>query len=328
MTTESSSFSGDDVRSLLGAYALDAVDADERAAVEHLVATDPSAAAELAQLTAVAATLGDAVAGEPPAALRASVLSAITGVPQVGPLAGPQPVPSPAQPDTATPPESTPDGLSAPPAQTDPTAASATPGGLSVTPATTPAESAPDGSQTSATGAVAPDVSSPGDPGATTGTGVTNLADRRRPSRTRWLAVAAALVVGAAVPTALAVQQAQRANEAEQQQQALADLLTDPSAVVVHGDVTGGGTATAVLTDDRALFSATGLPDPGDDKAYQLWVVDTDGAASAGVMADDAGSVRQLADDFSAGDALAITVEPAGGSTQPTTDPLVVLSTT
>ena len=73
------------MRSLLGAYALDAVDPDERAAVEHLVATDPSAAAELAQLTAVAATLGDAVAGEPPAALRASVLAAITDVPQLGP---------------------------------------------------------------------------------------------------------------------------------------------------------------------------------------------------------------------------------------------------
>ena len=164
----------------------------------------------------------------------------------------------------------------------------------------------------------------PGSP-TTGGAEVTHLADRRRPSRTRWLAVAAALVVGAAVPTALAVQQAQRATEAEQQQQALADLLTDPSAVVVHGDVTGGGAATAVLTDDSALFSATGLPDPGEGNAYQLWVVTTDGAASAGVLADDAGTVRQLTDDFSAGDALAITIEPATGSTQPTTDPLVVL---
>ena len=106
------------------------------------------------------------------------------------------------------------------------------------------------------------------------------------------------------MPTALALQQAQRANQAEQQQQALADLLTDPSAVVVHGDVTGGGAATAILTDDRALFSATGLPDPGDDKAYQLWVVDADGATSAGVLADDATvAVRQLTDDFVAGQA-------------------------
>ena len=87
--SEPRSPSADDVRSLLGAYALDAVDPDERAAVERLVATDPSAAAELAQLTAVAATLGDAVAGEPPAALRASVLAAIADVPQLGPLSGP-----------------------------------------------------------------------------------------------------------------------------------------------------------------------------------------------------------------------------------------------
>ncbi|WP_421742804.1 anti-sigma factor [Cellulomonas sp.] len=270
--------SDDDARSLLGAYALDAVDPDERAAVEQLVATDPDAAAELAQLSAVAATLGDAVAGEPPAALRASVLAAIADVPQLGPLTGPRH------------------------AVTDAPAGSASPEGPAASDAAAPLD------------APAP--------------GVTNLADRRRPSRTRWLAVAAAVVVGAAVPTALAVQQSQRAHEAEQQQQALADLLTDPSAVVVHGDVTGGGAATAILTDDRALFSATGLPDPGDDKAYQLWIVDADGAASAGVLADDAGAVRQLADDFSAGDALAITVEPAGGSTQPTTDPLVVLSAT
>lgn len=283
-SSSSASFSDDDARSLLGAYALDAVDADERAAVDRLVATDPSAAAELAQLTAVAATLGDAVAGDPPAALRGTVLAAIADVPQLGPLTTPRPADAPS------------------PAATDLRAEAPT-----------------------ATDAGAPDRGRD----ATTGqAGVTHLADRRRPSRTRWLAVAAALVVGAAVPTALAVQQAQRANEAEQQQQALADLLTDPSAVVVHGDVTGGGTATAILTDDRALFSATGLPDPGDDKAYQLWVVDADGATSAGVLTDDAGTVRQLTDDFSTGDALAITVEPASGSTQPTTDPLVVLTTT
>ena len=36
--------SADDVRTLLGAYAVDAVDADERAAVEALVAADPAAA--------------------------------------------------------------------------------------------------------------------------------------------------------------------------------------------------------------------------------------------------------------------------------------------
>lgn len=306
--------SDDDARSLLGAYAVDAVDADERAAVEHLVATDPSAAAELAQLLTVAATLGDAVAGEPPAALRASVLAAIADVPQLGPLTGPRR----ARTDASSPADTR-------PLDTSPTAAarSGTSPTADVPSATSPTGTLPLGASPTADAPPGSFGTSPGGPSE-----VTYLAERRRPSRTRWLAVAAALVVGAAVPTALAVQQAQRASQAEQQQQALADLLTDPSAVVVHGDVTGGGAATAILTDDRALFSATGLPDPGDDKAYQLWVVDADGAASAGVLADDAGTVRHLTDDFSAGDALAITIEPAAGSTQPTTDPLVVLAAT
>lgn len=255
----------DEVRSLLGAYALDAVDPDERELVEQLVASDPSAAAELAQLMEVAATLGEAVAGDPPAALRASVLAAVVGTPQLGPLSSPRHVATTA-------------GV---PADAD--------------------ETRPE---------------------------VPDLADRRRRAPVRWLAVAAAVVIGAAVPTALAIQQAHRADQLEQQQQALADLLTDPSAVVVHGDMTGGGVATAILTDEAALFSAAGLPDPGADHVYQLWVVSGDQAASAGVLADDAGTARQLADDFSSGDALAVTVEPAGGSDQPTTTPLVVLSAT
>nr|WP_225225190.1 anti-sigma factor [Cellulomonas sp. JH27-2] len=142
----------------------------------------------------------------------------------------------------------------------------------------------------------------------------------------RWWSLAAAVVVGAAVPSALAVQQHQRAEHATTQQQALADVLRDPSAVLAHGDVQGGGTATAVLTDDDALFSATGLPSLSDGKVYQLWVVSKDAAASAGVLSADGGSVRQLAGDFSSGDALAMTVEPQGGSQQPTTTPLVILS--
>lgn len=274
--------SSDDVRSLLGAYALDAVDADERAAVEALVAADPEAARELASLVAVAATLGDAVAADPPPALRASVLDEIAGVRQVGPLAGPRHA-----------------ALEVPAA----TAVAASPSTPGTTQLLRPTETVPE---------PAP---------------VTDLSSRRRPT-TRWFAIAAAVVVGAAIPTALAVQQMQRADHLEQQQQALADLLTDPSAVVVHGTVAGGGTATAVLTDSQALLDASGLPDPSAGHVYQLWVISGDEAASAGILAESGGSARALTDDFAPGDALAVTVEPAGGSDQPTTDPILVLSAT
>ena len=278
----------DETRALLAAYALDAVDADERRQVEALVARDPQAARELDGLRAVAARLGQGVATEPPAALRASVLAAVAGTPQLEADGRTAPTPADARPPAdATPTDATP---------TDATPTDATPRDA-----------------TSATAVV-----------AGSGTHARARSTRRAPS---WFALAAAVLVGAAVPTAVAIQQAQRAATVQEQQTALGDLLTDPSAVVVHSDVTGGGTATAVLTDTRALFSADGLPDPGEGSVYQLWVVDGTQVDSAGVLSADGGSVQELTESFAPGAALAITVEPAGGSPQPTTDPLVVLTT-
>jgi len=260
----------DETRSLLGAYALDAVDDLERQAVERLVASDDEAADELRSLQAVAARLGESVRAEPPAALRASVLGAIA----------------------------------------------AEAAGQSRTPrhAAEPATDQPGASSTEARPTSDEQVSRPAP-----------VTHRPRGAQ-RWWSLAAAVVVGAAVPSAIAIQQHQRAEHATTQQQALADVLRDPSAVLAHGEVQGGGSATAVLTDDDALFSATGLPSLSDGKVYQLWVVSKEAAASAGVLSADGGSVRQLAGDFSSGDALAMTVEPAGGSQQPTTTPLVILS--
>src|SRR3954463_9186767 len=50
----------DDGRELLGAYALNALDADERAQVDELLLADPSARAELHELEQGAAWLGHA----------------------------------------------------------------------------------------------------------------------------------------------------------------------------------------------------------------------------------------------------------------------------
>ncbi|WP_051681627.1 anti-sigma factor [Cellulomonas sp. HZM] len=242
----------EDVRALLGAYALDAVDADERLAVERLVAADADAARELAQLRDVAARLGTAVRADPPATLRASVLAAVA-------------------------------------------AERARAGGA--------------GSSSAAAPVPTPEL----------------VPTPRHRASARWWSLAAAVVVGAAVPTTLLVQQHQHADQVAAQQQAIADILRDPTAVLVHGEVAGGGNATAVLTADDALFSATGLPALSEGKVYQLWVVRDGQASSAGVMDDDAGAVRSLAQGYVAGDALAVTVEPRGGSEQPTSDPVVVL---
>ncbi|MDM7855083.1 anti-sigma factor [Cellulomonas alba] len=240
-------------RDLLAAYALDAVDDDERRAVERLLATDPTAVRELAGFREVAARLAATSATPPPPQLRADVLAAARRTPQVEPEA-PQAEPRAPRPATVTP------------------------------------------------------------------------LDSRRRTPVRWVAIAAAFVVGAAIPTAIAVQQAHRLDHVEQQQAALAGLLSDPSASVVHGDVSGGGQATAVVTGDRALFAVTDLPEPAPGHVYQLWVLADGTPRSAGLMPDGGDQHALVADGFSAGDSLAMTLEPAGGSPQPTTAPLVVLS--
>ena len=62
-------------REMLGAYALDAVDADEIAVLDELVAHDADAARELERLRAAAAWIGATEAIEPPSDLRAQLLA-------------------------------------------------------------------------------------------------------------------------------------------------------------------------------------------------------------------------------------------------------------
>ncbi|MBD5786131.1 anti-sigma factor [Cellulosimicrobium terreum] len=146
-------------------------------------------------------------------------------------------------------------------------------------------------------------------------------------ARVRWglVAAAAAVVLAIGVPTTVAVRATQEQSRLQAQADTVSRMLADPSATIVRGDVTGGGEASVLVAGDDFLFRATDLPDAGDDQDYQLWVVDAEGAAtSAGVLSAEGGTAEQLVEDVP-GAAVAVTVEPEGGSEQPTTDPIVVL---
>lgn len=149
----------------------------------------------------------------------------------------------------------------------------------------------------------------------------------RRPRR-RWavVAVAAAAVVAVAVPTTLAIQARQEQARLQTQADAVASMLADPTAEIVRGEMVGGGDASALVSGDRVLFSVTDLPQAGSAEDYQLWLVEGEEMVSAGVFDARDGSAALLVD--AAGSAgVAVTLEPAGGSPQPTSDPLVVLET-
>ena len=79
----------------------------------------------------------------------------------------------------------------------------------------------------------------------------------------------------------------------------------------------------------QAAITVAGLPPAPDGKTYQLWFVGADEIArSAGLLTpgeDGRGSMVLDGDPNSAA-AVGLTLEPAGGSPAPTTDPLVVLA--
>ncbi|MGC5165890.1 anti-sigma factor domain-containing protein [Luteimicrobium sp. DT211] len=152
---------------------------------------------------------------------------------------------------------------------------------------------------------------------------------RGRRARRRWgvAGIAAAAVVAIAIPTGVAVHESRQRADLEDRAQTVAAMLADPQAQLVTGTMSTGGDASVLVAGDQVLFTGSGMSPAGSGKDYQLWKsVDGKTMVSVGLVHADDGSAALLFD--APGDSVfAITVEPAGGSEQPTTDPVVALQT-
>jgi anti-sigma-K factor RskA len=108
-----------------------------------------------------------------------------------------------------------------------------------------------------------------------------------------------------------------------------AAITTAPDAETTTVDANGAEvTLVSSAERGRSVLIAEGLPEPGDDQTFQLWYIDDAGAVSAGTF--DVGaeeSWRVLEGEFTPGDVVGMTIEPVGGSPQPTTEPIVVIPT-
>ncbi|MET9935399.1 MULTISPECIES: anti-sigma factor [unclassified Streptomyces] len=110
---------------------------------------------------------------------------------------------------------------------------------------------------------------------------------------------------------------------------AFADVLTAPDAAL-HSERLGDGTAVAVVVSrgqNRAVFTASGLPSLTADRVYELWYAATAGDLRPAGLLPGTGEAATRLLEGPLGDAVAvgITVEPAGGSEQPTTEPLGIV---
>lgn len=100
-------------------------------------------------------------------------------------------------------------------------------------------------------------------------------------------------------------------------------IFAAPDVRTVSGPIPTGGTATVVFSRERnaAVLVMNNVTPPSQGSVYQMWLVGSDGPHSAGTM--DAGAVSPsttaVLPDIGSSKALAFTVEPGTGSTQPTT---------
>lgn len=237
-----------DVHTLIGAYALDALDDDERAAFERHLAECEPCRDEVAGLRTIAVRLADAAAVPAPARMRGRVMQQISQTPQERDLSR-------------------------------------------------------------ETGAPA---------------GRSRGGDRSR----LWLAAAAVLAVICLGTGAIAWSQYRAAQDARATEQAIITVIADPAARVVVSPLIGGGTARLVVSADRAVLAGYAVPGLPQDRTYQLWiirgkVITSGGLGPAGAAA--AGTWSRLLDGVRAGDVVAISIEPRGGSRQPTTTPIAAL---
>ncbi len=98
----------------------------------------------------------------------------------------------------------------------------------------------------------------------------------------------------------------------------------DNTVVLSIGDDVLGGRVVLLQDEDQAIMELHGLADLTDDLTYQVWAIGEGGAASSGLLEPENGAVLAVLPFDSEGvDAIAVTIEPAGGSEQPTTEPIL-----
>jgi len=239
----------EDLHSLAGAYALDALADPERSRFEEHLATCDACAQEVRGLRETASHLGAAVATAAPPRLRAETLARIGEVRQL------------------------------PPAVVD----------------------------------------------------LDFARERRSRGRSRFaFSLAAACLIVALVSGVFAIRQQRELDRTRAANVAVANVLSSPDARTVSGAAQGGGTATVVVSrsSGRIVFASSGLKPLPRSRTYELWLMTPQSARRAGLVRPGADGRTRPVVAGALGDAqqVGVTVEPAAGSPQPTSTPILVLS--
>ena len=283
-----------DIHSLAHAYVVDALEADEAREFEQHLASCAPCTQEVAELREVTAALSTQVATEPPSAVRARVLDAISRTSQKD--AGSQ-LPRAAEPPQGAQPAKSPDGA---PASVTPIAAAGEP----------------------RTG-----------PGESRRSGRSGAAGFRGPGR-RSVGLVAASLIAAVGLGVWAIQSRQDLDDSRREAQTvaaqadqLARVLVADDVQMVRGRYTDGGSGVVVMSaaEGAAMLVGRDLPDLPNGKVYEAWTIEGDPVPAdpmpAGTFTPEGGqSVLELPSATFDAETVAVTVEPEGGSDAPTSE--------
>jgi anti-sigma-K factor RskA len=160
----------------------------------------------------------------------------------------------------------------------------------------------------------------------TAASGPSHAAGRRRLAP---FLVAAALAI--LVGIGAAVTQPWSADRPDDRLTAAQQVLQADDAEAVFHDLGDAGRATVTRSraEDRAVIVTEDMVAAPTGKVYELWLMDDDGVfTSAGLMPDVADQTVVLNGSAAEAAAVGITVEPDGGSEQPTTAPIALFDLT
>jgi anti-sigma-K factor RskA len=298
----------DQLHLLTGAYALNALDEDERRHFETSLTPGHPVTEEARELSQVAALLAAGTTPvAPPADLKARLMAQIAVTPQVEAVASPEA-----------------ERTSASEAQQ------------------TPVPTTSDAEATAQADVPVEDVPAKAAEAEPAGADVVPLPVRRAPSSTRWLAaVATVLAVAAAGTAGWAFQAQSQRDEAQRRLAAAQDspaeamnrIIAAPDAKLKQFSVPGGATMLVMHSEKegRGGVMTLGMGAPPQGKSYELWLIDQAGAAKpAGLLESGGGAStwNELPGGIGSASFLGVTIEPEGGSAQPTTKPILVESIT
>lgn len=174
-------------------------------------------------------------------------------------------------------------------------------------------------------------------PPATGEVGAARMSRRRRGwvARQSWavgfaLAAACAALVLAGISGLTATTERHQLSQDQARSRQVAAVLTARDAVMLDAKVRTGGTAAVVMSrGERVLvFAATGLRVLPSSKCYELWLIGPAGDTSAGMLpaARQGRTGPVIAGGLAPGDRLGLTIEPAGGSKQPSSPMILELA--